>query len=251
MAQRTAAVTGGSRGIGRAVVELLAARGHRVVALARDEEALRRTVAAVERTGGRASHEVLDVTDEQAVTRVFEAIGAVDILVANAGIAHSAAVHRTTLEDWERHLRVNATGVFLCVRAVLPGMQERGWGRVVTVASVAGLTGSRYTAAYTSSKHAAVGFTRVVAAEVAGGGVTANAVCPSYVSTEMTERSVARIAATTGRSEKEARRILEGQTGLGRLIEPVEVAAAVGYLISDEAAAVNGQTIVLDGGGML
>ena len=223
------------------MVARFAQAGDRVVAVGRDERAL----SAVP-----AEPEVCDVTDEPAVERLFNRRGAVDVLVNNAGVASSAPVGRTTLEDWNRHLAVNATGAFLCTRAAIGPMLERGRGRIVTVASTAAKAGSRYTAAYTASKHSAIGLMRAVAAEVAGTGVTANAVCPAYVQTEMTERSVARIVETTGRTADEARVALERASPLGRLLDPGEVAAAVLYLASDEAAAVNGQALVLDGGGI-
>jgi NAD(P)-dependent dehydrogenase (short-subunit alcohol dehydrogenase family) len=172
------------------------------------------------------------------------------VLVNNAGAAASAPLARTTLDEWRMQLEVNATGAFLCTRAVVGGMIERGDGRIVTVASTAGLVGSRYTAAYVASKHAAVGLMRAVAAEVAGTQVTANAVCPSYVRTDMTRRSIARIVAATNRSEKDAEAALIASTPLGRLLEPDEVAFAVAFLAAPEAAAINGQTLVLDGGGL-
>ena len=225
-------VTGGGRGIGAAVCARFA--GERVI--------------SVGRTGGEVD-EVCDVTDEEAVAELFERVGAVDVLVNNAGVAESAPLARTTLAAWRQQLDVNATGAFLCTRAVVPAMVERGSGRVVTVASTAGLVGARYVAAYTASKHAAVGLMRAVAAEVAGTGVTANAVCPSYVRTPMTERTLDRISKRTGRSREEALAALEASTPLGRLLETEEVAEAVWYLASDAAAAVNGQALVLDGGG--
>jgi NAD(P)-dependent dehydrogenase (short-subunit alcohol dehydrogenase family) len=165
-------------------------------------------------------------------------------------VAESAPLQRTTLASWRRHLDVNATGAFLCTRAALPAMLERDAGRVVTVASTAGRVGTRYTAAYTASKHAAVGLMRAVAAEVAGTGVTANAVCPAFADTELTRRSVARIAEATGRDADAARAALERASPLGRLLDPGEVADAVVWLASPAAAAVNGQTLVLDGGGV-
>ena len=226
---RVVVVTGGAKGIGRAVAERFAAAGERVEAVGRDE---------------------LDVTDEGQVTAFFERLGRVDVLVVNAGVASGAPLARTTLDDWRAHLDVNATGAFLCTRAVVGGMIERGDGRIVTVASTAGLAGARYTAAYAASKHAAVGLMRATAAEVVGTGVTANAVCPAWVRTDMTRRTIEHIVANTSRTADEAEAELEAMTPLGRLLEPDEVAAAVVFLASPEAAAINGQTLVLDGGGL-
>jgi NAD(P)-dependent dehydrogenase (short-subunit alcohol dehydrogenase family) len=235
-------VTGGGKGIGRAVVARFAAGGDRVVAVGRDR-------AALEESGASAA-EICDVTDEAEVAAIFERLGRVDVLVNNAGVSSSAPLERTTLDDWHEQLAVNATGVFLCTRAVVPGMIERADGRIVTVASTAGRAGTRYTAAYTASKHAAVGLMRAVSAEVAGTGVTANAVCPAFVRTDMTRRSVARIVAATGRDEEEAEAALAAASPLRRLLEPEEVAFAVTFLAAAEAGAINGQTLVLDGGGI-
>jgi NAD(P)-dependent dehydrogenase (short-subunit alcohol dehydrogenase family) len=222
-------VTGGTRGIGAAIAERFLAAGDEVVAVGRQE---------------------CDVTDEAAVAALFERVGPVDVLVNNAGVASSAPLARTTLDDWRAQLDVNATGAFLCTRSALPGMLARGNGRIVTVASTAGLMGAKYTAAYAASKHAAVGLTRAVAAEVAGTGVTANAVCPAFVRTDMTSESIARITETTGRSEQEAEAALAAASPLGRLLEPDEVAFAVAFLAAPEAGAINGQTLILDGGGI-
>jgi NAD(P)-dependent dehydrogenase (short-subunit alcohol dehydrogenase family) len=226
---RRVVVTGGTRGIGAAIAARFSTAGDEVVAVARAE---------------------CDVTDEAAVAALFERVGAVDVLVNNAGLASSAPLKRTTLADWRAQLDVNATGAFLCTRAALPAMLKRDSGRIVTVASTAGLHGGKYTSAYTASKHAAVGLTRAVAAEVAGTGVTANAVCPAFVRTDMTTDSVQRIANTTGRSEQEAEAVLAAASPLGRLLEPEEVAFAVAFLAAPEAGAINGQTLILDGGGI-
>lgn len=221
---RTVVVTGGKRGIGAAIST--AFEGEHVVALSSAD---------------------LDVTDEAAVARVFGEIGPVDVLVNNAGVSSSAPLKRTTLAEWERQLAVNATGAFLCTRAVVDGMKERGGGRIVTVASVASHHGSRYTSGYTASKHAVLGLTRSVAAELAGTGVTCNAVCPAYVRSDMTEATIATIEARTGRPGEAT---LAGMAPLGRLIEPSEVAFAVRFLAAAEAGAINGQSLIMDGGGV-
>jgi NAD(P)-dependent dehydrogenase (short-subunit alcohol dehydrogenase family) len=239
---RVVVVTGGGKGLGEAVVARFAAAGERVVAVGRDRRALE--------AGEASAAEVCDVTDEDQVTALFQRLGPVDVLVNNAGVAGSAPLERTTLDDWSTQLDVNATGAFLCTRAVVGGMITRGNGRIVTVASTAARIGSPYTAAYTASKHAAVGLMRAVAAEVAGTGVTANAVCPTYARTEMTRRSIARIVDATSRSEEEAEAALIASSPLGRLLEPDEVAFAVAFLAAPEAGAINGQTLVLDGGGI-
>lgn len=241
-----AVVSGGAGGIGRAVCAALSRDGHRVVALGRDPDRLARLAPLIE---GR----VCDVTDEAAVAEAVAGIaeqGPISVLVNNAGTAESAPLHRTTLETWNAHLAANATSAFLLSRAVLPAMREHDYGRIVFVASTAALVGTSYTAAYTASKHAMLGLARTVAAEVAGTGVTSNAVCPAFVRTPMTERSVRRIAERTGCGADDAERALAAAAPLGRLVEPAEVAAAVSYLASDAAACVNGQSLVLDGGGI-
>ncbi|MGH3516779.1 MAG: SDR family NAD(P)-dependent oxidoreductase [Haloechinothrix sp.] len=227
MSGRVVVVTGGGKGIGAAIAERLAAAGDHVIA---------------------ASHHDCDVTDEQAVAAFFARTGPVDVLVNNAGISASAPLERTTVGDWQAQLDTNATGAFLCTRAVLPGMRARDSGRIVFVASTAGLTGYRYTAGYTASKHAVVGLMRAVAAEVAGTGITANAVCPTFVRTDMTRRSVQRITSATGKPPTEAEAALVSGSSLGRLLDPDEVAYAVQFLAADEARAINGHTLVLDGG---
>ncbi|MGI9658587.1 MAG: SDR family NAD(P)-dependent oxidoreductase [Gaiellaceae bacterium] len=247
MAGRQAIVTGGGKGIGRAVAERLAGDGDRVTIVGRDVGALQEAATEID---GQVSCERCDVADEAAVSQLFESVDAPDILVNNAGVSSSAPLARTELSDWTRQLEVNATGSFLCTRAALPGMRDRDFGRVVFVASTAGRAGFPYTAAYSASKHAALGLMRATAAELAATGVTSNAVCPTYVRSEMTERSIERIAASTDRSAADAEQVLAGSAPLGRLLEPAEVAAAVAFLAADESGAINGQALVLDGGGI-
>jgi NAD(P)-dependent dehydrogenase (short-subunit alcohol dehydrogenase family) len=214
-----------------------------VIVTGRDKAALDDVVAAHPGIEPLA----FDVTIEAAWTSLDLDV---DILVANAGIAESAPLHKTTLEQWHRILEINATGVFLGARQVLPGMRERNWGRIIAVASVASHHGVRYASAYAASKHAVLGLIRSIAVEVAGTPITANSVCPGYVATEMTERSVDRIVDITGRAESEARAAIEGMQPLGRLVEASEIADAVAFLAGESAAAINGQSIILDGGGV-
>src|SRR6266571_2593900 len=249
LAGRGAVVTGGSRGIGLAVARALAEAGAAVVVAARGPDGLEAAARALCAAGRRAWAVPCDVADPEGVrTLAREAetrLGHVDILVNNAGISHSASVQKTTLEDWQRILTVNATGPFLCIQAFLPGMLARGWGRVVSIASVAGLGGGKYITAYSASKHAVVGLTRSVAAEVAGTGVTVNAVCPGYVDTDMTRQSVGRIAAKTGMSLADALRAALDTTGQRRLIPPDEVASAVLTLCHGAGSETNGEAVVI------
>lgn len=246
MSPRRALVSGASKGIGRAVTLALAAEGHHVVALGRDPEAL----AKLQRDAdGDVRTIVCDVTDEPAVVSTVDGLDGVDILVNNVGTGPSAPLHRTELSTWDDALRTNATSSFLLTRAVVPRMRAAGWGRIVFVASTASLRGAPYIAAYVASKHAQLGLMRAVAAELAGSGVTSNAVCPTYVRTPMTDASIARIVEKTGRTAEQAQDALVEGSALGRLLEPDEVAAAVRYLVSDEAGCVNGAALVLDGGG--
>lgn len=246
---RRALVTGGSRGIGRAIVERLAQDGHEVVATSRNVSSLELLEVDAAAQGWTIVAAACDVTDEHAVHRLALDHGPFDLVVANAGMASAAPLHRTTSQDLQAALAVNATGVFHTLHATVPTMQERGWGRVVVVASTAGVIGAPYTSAYTASKHAAVGLVRAVASEVAGTAVTVNAVCPTYVDTDMTSATIGRIAERTGRTADEASEALLAQVPLGRLVRPGEVAAAVAYLCSESAAPINGQTLILDGGG--
>ncbi len=242
---RTALVTGGGTGIGAAAARRLAAEGARVVVAGRTEETLKRVARE---TGGTAL--VCDVSDPAAVTALFSKVGGADILVTAAGISPSAPIRKTTDAIWSETIAVNLTGTFLVVRAALNGMLERGFGRIVTVASTAGRTGYAYVSAYCASKHGVVGLTRALAVELAGKGVTVNAVCPGYVDSPMTDRTIERIMTTTGRSREAALAEITGTNPQKRLMTPDEVAAAIVTLCLPDSAGINGQAIVLDGGAL-
>jgi NAD(P)-dependent dehydrogenase (short-subunit alcohol dehydrogenase family)/enamine deaminase RidA (YjgF/YER057c/UK114 family) len=246
-----AVVTGAGRGIGAATARALATAGWPVVLAARTRDQVEGQAAELETRGHRARAVVCDVTSEAGVEGLAAAaaeVGPVSVLVNNAGAAGSMPLKRTSLDDWNRLMAVNATGAFLCTRAVLPAMLERHWGRVVNIASTAGLGGGKYLAAYTAAKHAVMGLTRAVAAEVAGSGVTVNAVCPGFVDTGMTAETVSRIVTRTGRSAEEALAAALASAGQQRLVTPEEVADAVVSLVAAAGdRAPNGEAVVLDG----
>jgi len=251
LAERHAVVTGGGRGIGAAIAAALAAEGATVSVLGRDAA---RLAARADALGGgsRAQAVAVDVADEASVKAAFAAVrerfGRIDVLVNNAGEAGSAPLAQTGLALWQRMLATNLTGTFLCTRAVLPEMVARGAGRIVNVASTAGLVGYAYVAAYCAAKHGVVGLTRAAALECAKSGVTVNAVCPGYTETDIVADAVANIVAKTGKSAAEARAALVARNPQGRMVQPQEVAAAVLWLYLPAAAAVTGQAIAVAGG---
>ena len=244
-----ALVTGAGRGIGREIALALAREGCHVALAARTLAPLEAVADAARRFGVDALPLVLVVSDaaaiEAAVKDARMKLGLIDVLVNNAGIAESAPFARTDPDLWDRHLRVNATGPYLLARAVLPAMLERRWGRVINIASLAGLHGALYVTAYTASKHALVGLTRALAVEVVGKGVTVNAICPGFAATDLTWASARNIAARTGRSFEAAVEALARLNPGHRLVEPAEVAAVAAKLLHDDTT--NGETIVLDG----
>jgi 3-hydroxybutyrate dehydrogenase len=252
MPQPVAFVTGAGRGIGRATAMRFARAGYAVGLTARSHPHLLEVADEISDEGGSARAVVCDVTNrksiERAVEKVHRELGEIDVLVNNAGIADSAPFASMADESWDRIIAVNLTGTYLCMRVIVPGMLERRHGRVINIASIAGLTGFAYTAAYCAAKHGVVGLTRAVAIEAASKGVTVNAVCPGWVNTDMTRASIARIVASTGRTEEQARAVLERMSPQGRLIEPDEVAAVAIFLASPDAHGINGQTLSVDGG---
>jgi NAD(P)-dependent dehydrogenase (short-subunit alcohol dehydrogenase family) len=213
--------------------------------MARDAAALE---AAARELGGGVTWQAADVSDAASVAGAVARAGAVDILVNNAGQAASSPFMRTDAAMWQRMLDVNLSGAYHCIQAALPGMLDAGWGRIVNVASTAGLTGYRYVAAYCAAKHGLVGLTRALALELAAKGITVNAVCPGYTETDIVQEAVANIVRKTGRSEAQARSELAAGNPQGRLVRPEEVAHAVAMLCMPDAAALNGQSIAVAGG---
>jgi NAD(P)-dependent dehydrogenase (short-subunit alcohol dehydrogenase family) len=245
LAGRGAVVTGAGRGIGAAMARALAEAGAGVVVAARHQEDIDHVASELRARGARAWAVPCDVADERRVRALGEAarshLGAVDVLINNAGVSASAKLEAIALEEWNRMLAVNATGAFLCTREFVPAMRERGWGRVIVVASAVGLQGGKYVAHYSASKHAAIGFMRSVALELEGTGVTINALCPGYVDTPMTDETLANVTSRTGLSRERALAAVLASGGQERLVKPEEVAAAAIALCLDPAA--NGRAV--------
>ena len=256
LAGKIALITGGGRGIGRAVAFAFAREGALISVVARTEKEVARVAAELKaECGVDAMHAICDVSDKESIARAFSEVerglGSVDILVNNAGIAESAPLVKTNDDLWQRHLAVNLSGTFYCMRAALPAMIERGWGRVINIASIAGKTGAPYISAYTASKHGVLGLTKTAALEVATKGVTVNAICPGYVDTEMTTRAVENIEARTGKSAADSLDVLKRMSPQNRLITSEEVAALALLLAGEEGRGINGQAINIDGGSVL
>ena len=252
LAGRHALVTGGGRGIGAAIARHLLSLGAWVTITGRDGV---RSGAAAAAMGERAFGLAMDITDAAAIQAGFaeaaRRFGPVTILVNNAGIAQAAPFARTDLAMWDGILRTDLTGAFLCAQAAVPGMLAAGWGRVVNVASTAGLTGLAYCTAYCAAKHGLIGLTRALAMELATKAVTVNAVCPGYTETDIVETTLDNIVAKTGRTREAALADLVAQNPQKRLIKPQEVAEAVGWLCLPGSASVTGQSIAVAGGELM
>lgn len=252
---RHALVTGGGRGIGAAIARRLLEEGASVTLVGRHCAALDAAMQTLEPLavdGAALGAAAADITDADAVAAAFAQAtaerGPVTLLINNAGQAHSAPFGKTDLALWRRMLDVNLTGTFLCTQAALPAMLEQGWGRIVNVASTAGLIGYGYVSAYCAAKHGVIGLTRALALELATKGITVNAVCPGYTETDIVRDAVANIAGKTGRTEEQARAELAARNPQKRLVQPDEVADAVAWLCRPSASAITGQAVPVAGG---
>lgn len=251
-----AVVTGGGRGIGKAIAVELTRLGADVTLMGRDSAVLRACAEMLGATHGtKVGTQQVDLTSPGSVASAFERarsdLGPVTILVNNAGIAHSAPFDRTTLDRWQEVLAVDLTGPFLCIQQVLAPMLAAGGGRIVNIASTSGMTGCAYVTAYCAAKHGLIGLTRSLAIEVARRGVTVNAVCPGFTDTEMVSRSIENIVAKTGRSAEQALAELVSHNPQRRLIDPEEVASAVGWLCLPASRSVTGQSLLVAGGELM
>ena len=246
LAGKLALVTGGGRGIGAAIARALAAAGARVVVCGRTTAELDDVAREIGGVAVRA-----DLGDRESTDRMLASLRNVDVLVNNAGIAESASLERTSDEIWDKIMELDVTAAFRVTRALAPGMVKVGWGRIINIASNAGISGYGYSTAYCAAKHAMVGMTRALAIDLARTGVTINAVCPGWVETQMAEEAVTRIAGKTGRSVDEARTSLAKMSPQQRMITPEEVAHATVSLCAEGARGIHGQTIVIDGGQVL
>jgi NAD(P)-dependent dehydrogenase (short-subunit alcohol dehydrogenase family) len=253
LAGQHAFVTGASRGIGAAIAHELGAMGASLSITGRDVEALT-TVKSdiVDAAGVNVCDYAFDVTDAQAIQRVVaeasDALGPISILVNNAGAATSASFMKTDLARWQSLLDINLTGPFLLTQAVLQGMLDRKSGRVINVASTAGLIGYSYVAPYVASKHGVIGLTRALATEYARSGVTFNSVCPGFTETDIAARTIDTMVNKAGRTEDEAYAELAALNPQGRLVQPDEVAQTVGWLALPGSSSISGQSIAVAGG---
>jgi NAD(P)-dependent dehydrogenase (short-subunit alcohol dehydrogenase family) len=249
LAGKTAVVTGAGRGIGASIAQALAMEGAGVALIGRNAARLETQAKTI---SGDTLVAPADITDPDSVQAAFskirERFSRIDILVNNAGQAESAPFTKTDFALWQRMLAVNLTGTFLCTHAVFEAMRKQDYGRIISVASTAGLIGYGYVSAYCAAKHGVIGLTRSLALEAAKSQITVNAVCPGYTETDIVKDAVANIMAKTGKSEAEARAALAVHNPQGRMVQPGEVAHTVVWLCQPSSASITGQAIVVAGG---
>ena len=252
LAGKTAIVTGGGRGIGETIALALAAEGCSVAVAGRSEAHLEKVAGKIREAGRESMAIRCDVTDPRSVAELFgkakETWEKLDILVNNAGQSHSELLARLSIETWNQMLAINLTGTFLCCQAALGWMLPQKSGRIINIASTASKIGIRYAGAYAAAKHGVLGLTRTMALETATSGITVNAVCPGWVSTDMAERAVTTISGKTKVSEEKAREILAGDSPQKRILDPEEIAYTVVFLACDQARGITGQAIDVSGG---
>ncbi len=243
-------ITGGGRGIGAAIADMLDTPETKMTLMGRSNETLQSKCGELSNAQGIT----VDVCDEQSVIRAFDRardnFGPVNILINNAGAAHGALLHRTETEQWRHMLDVNLSGVFYCCKEVVADMLESDWGRIINIASIAGLAGAPYISAYCAAKHGVIGLTRALALEVARKNITVNAVCPGYTRTDLLEEAISNIMSKTTFNRDEAEEQLKNMNPQHRFIEPIEIATTVAWLCRPGSESVNGQAITLDGGGI-
>jgi NAD(P)-dependent dehydrogenase (short-subunit alcohol dehydrogenase family) len=252
---RHALVTGGGRGIGASIVRSLAAHGAKVSMLGRTAATLESLATELKTAGAQIFCTTADVAKRESVDAAFAAaramLGPIEILINNAGQAISAPITKRDDALWERLLAINLSGTYFGMQAALPEMMQGGFGRIINIASTAGLTGYPYVAAYCAAKHGVVGLTRAVAREVAARNITVNAVCPGYTDTDLVREAAAKISAVTGRKLEDALQAMTKTNPQGRLVQPDEVANAVTWLCLPGSESVTGQSIVVAGGELM
>lgn len=232
-------ITGGGSGIGLAIARSFATAGYAVSISGRSESKLK---------AAGLPYAIIDVTDDASIATGIDRLGAPDIFIANAGAALTAPALKTKREMWDAMIALNLTSVYSCARAAVPAMVDRGWGRFIAIASTASLKGYAYTGAYAAAKHGVLGWVKSLAVELAKTGVTANAICPGFTDTPLVEGALNAVTEKTGGAKEDALAAFTKHNPMGRLVDPAEVAGAALWLASHEAAAVNGQAIIIDGG---